>query len=630
MGVSLIVFPFFAAPSLFAACIDSGADHGPGEAVVAQPAAAPPPAISGGTLAVSGDGLTAVAADPDRDRVWIVALKERKLRAEIALKTGDEPGRVVEDGAGRFHVALRRGGAVVTLDAERGALVDRRVVCPAPRGITYDAGADALHVACLGGELVTLPAGGGAATRRLQLQRDLRDVVVRGERLLVSTFRSAELLSVNADGTIDERAQLPGFDSGEQQFKPNVAWRMVKTPADEVFVVHQRAMLSPVVIGTEPEPTPGEPVSGYNNSGVCEGGVVQSTVSRIGASTALDVPQRGAPALASAPLPVDIAVSAELQAGAIVSAGMREIVLLPLADFFRTEDAGDSGEDPGAGPDPGAADPRECVGGPRLPVDGQPIAAAFAGSSLVVQSREPARLVVFEIPDGWRPGVGDPGRSFEVRAIDLPGQSARSAGHEMFHTNERGPMVCASCHPEGGDDGHTWSFDPIGPRRTQVVSGGILKTAPFHWDGDMFDLTEIMTEVFEGRMGGRRQSPTRVAQFAAWIDALPAPPASPAPDAEAAARGEALFHDETVGCARCHAGARLTSDAPFDVGTGKRFQVPSLFRVGSRAPYMHDGCAATLKDRFVDPSCGGGDLHGKTSHLSDAQIDDLVAYLETL
>jgi hypothetical protein len=58
--------------------------------------------------------------------------------------------------------------------------------------------------------------------------------------------------------------------------------------------------------------------------------------------------------------------------------------------------------------------------------------------------------------------------------------------------------------------------------------------------------------------------------------------------------------------------------------------VPFLVRIGARAPFMHDGCAPTLKDRFLDPVCSGGDRHGKISHLSEAQIDDLVAYLETL
>ncbi|WP_437548016.1 hypothetical protein WME97_48425 [Sorangium sp. So ce367] len=43
---------------------------------------------------------------------------------------------------------------------------------------------------------------------------------------------------------------------------------------------------------------------------------------------------------------------------------------------------------------------------------------------------------------------------------------------------------------------------------------------------------------------------------------------------------------------------------------------------------MHDGCAKTLRDRF-DPVCGG-DRHGDVSALAPAQLDDLVAYLESL
>jgi len=64
------------------------------------------------------------------------------------------------------------------------------------------------------------------------------------------------------------------------------------------------------------------------------------------------------------------------------------------------------------------------------------------------------------------------------------------------------------------------------------------------------------------------------------------------------------------------------------VGTGGEFQVPPLLGVGDRAPYLHDGCAPTLRDRFGP--CGGGDEHGHTSHLGPADLDDLVAYLSTL
>ncbi|WP_438010305.1 c-type cytochrome [Sorangium sp. So ce321] len=557
-------------------------------------AAEPPPAISGGTLAVSKSAVRAVASDPDRDRVWVVDLQAQKLTAEIALEKGDEPGRVVEDDAGRFHVALRRGGAIVTIDAGSGKIVDRRAACPAPRGIAYDARTDALHVACLGGELVTLPAGPGAATRTLRLERDLRDVVVDGDRLLVSKFRSAQLLTVDEDGSVVARESAPRFDLFGQQFTPVVAWRTLKLPTGGVAMVHQRALVAPVEI-----------VEGGYSSGGCDGSIVHSTVSELG-TPASEGQTRVSAAIPSATLPVDLAISDDGASYAVVAAGTNEILVTSHVSLSRDVGFEFNGEDP-------------CdQASQRIAVDGEPTAVAFAGSAMIVQTREPATLQVVAL-DGSRP-----------RTIKLPGESRRDTGHEMFHKNASGPMACASCHPEGGEDGHTWVFNPIGPRRTQFVSGGILNTAPFHWDGDMSGIEAIMGEVFERRMGGMHQGPRRVKIFARWIDSLPAPPVSSTPNAEAVARGDALFHDKTVDCASCHAGAQLTNNESFDVGTSKAFQVPSLVRIGARAPFMHDGCAATLKDRFVNPACGGGDKHGKTSHLSDEQIDDLVAYLETL
>jgi hypothetical protein len=52
--------------------------------------------------------------------------------------------------------------------------------------------------------------------------------------------------------------------------------------------------------------------------------------------------------------------------------------------------------------------------------------------------------------------------------------------------------------------------------------------------------------------------------------------------------------------------------------------------VSWRAPFMHDGCATTLADRFSSSTCGGGDKHGATSTLTPTQIADLTAYLQTL
>jgi cytochrome c peroxidase len=89
-----------------------------------------------------------------------------------------------------------------------------------------------------------------------------------------------------------------------------------------------------------------------------------------------------------------------------------------------------------------------------------------------------------------------------------------------------------------------------------------------------------------------------------------------------------LFHDEIVACSKCHEGERFTNNTSADVGTGGEYQVPSLLDIAYRAPFMHDGCAATLRQRF-DPNCGG-EKHGETAALSEAQLSDLIVYLESL
>jgi mono/diheme cytochrome c family protein len=173
---------------------------------------------------------------------------------------------------------------------------------------------------------------------------------------------------------------------------------------------------------------------------------------------------------------------------------------------------------------------------------------------------------------------------------------------------------------------------PIGDRRTQAVHVGLQGTTPLHWDGDLTDLGMLMEEVFVNRMGGPQQSSERVDALARWLFALEPPARNVSPDREEVLRGRALFESPNVGCLDCHSGARYTNNRNIDVGTtdaGQPLQVPSLVGIGYRAPFMHDGCAATLHSRF-DATCGGGDAHGKTSQLTSEQVDDLVWFLKSL
>ena len=229
----------------------------PGPAVVPPPPAMgmPPtprtqsPAISGGTLLVLHDAKTAVAADPDRDVIWFADLGTVAQTGRIDLQSGDEPGRLVEDSAGKVHVTLRHGGALLTIDPITGKVIARRPACAAPRGIAYDPASDRLHIACAGGELVTLAASGGAALRTLHLDNDLRDVIVQGDHLLVSRFRSAELLTVDASGAVTGRIKPKQVTSSQgsptagrwaHSSDPAVAWRIRPMADGKVAMLFER------------------------------------------------------------------------------------------------------------------------------------------------------------------------------------------------------------------------------------------------------------------------------------------------------------------------------------------------------------------------------------------------------
>jgi hypothetical protein len=200
-------------------------------------------------------------------------------------------------------------------------------------------------------------------------------------------------------------------------------------------------------------------------------------------------------------------------------------------------------------------------------------------------------------------------------------------GRDRFHRATFSGLACASCHPEGTEDGLVWEFDTLGPRRTQFIGGNLQARAPYHWDGDMTDLSQLIHDVLINRMGSEPLSEGEEEALEQFLFKLPPPPAPTNLDPVAIERGRGLFESAELGCTTCHNGAVMTNNSRADVGTGGRFKVPSLIGVGWRAPYMHTGCAATLRDRFG--ACGGTE-HGATSTLDEAQLNDLVTYLQSL
>jgi hypothetical protein len=157
-----------------------------------------------------------------------------------------------------------------------------------------------------------------------------------------------------------------------------------------------------------------------------------------------------------------------------------------------------------------------------------------------------------------------------------------------------------------------------------------MDTAPFHWTGELRNFEILMHDVFQGRMAGPAVEREKLDALSRWVDSVPTVKGSPhGHDLGAVERGQALFERADVGCASCHNGRDFTNNNSYDVGTGGTFQVPQLHSLAARAPYMHDGCAGTLADRFGS-KCGGDQRHGNTAQLTQAQIGDLIAYLESL
>jgi cytochrome c len=569
-------------------------------------AATPVPPISGGTLLALADGVTVVAADPERDQVSFVDFGAGKVTAKVALQPGDEPGRAVEDAAGLVHVALRRGGAVVSIDPVKGVITTRRAVCSAPRGIAYDANTDLLHVACAGGELVSLPAAGGAATRTLMLDRDLRDVVVGSAgKLLVSTFRRADVLVVGADGTVVNRVRPASgmvlSNAGPQTRSPAVAWRMVPYSGsiDGVVMLHQTGVDSVV-----------DPVAGgYGGLKGC-GAIAQAGISLLASEGS---PMNVAGGFDMVSLAVDVAMSPDGKTAAIAVPGNSDAPGMPV---IVTTDVTTASSNSLCNEATTVAVSNAGGAASSVAIAGQVVAVSYAkDGTLLAQTREPSAVVVVS----------------SQTAIALATDSRDDSGHDIFHVNAGGGLACASCHPEGGEDGRVWNFACLGARRTQSIRGGISQTAPFHWDGSEPTFSHLMDDVFSGRMSGPMLSDDQKTALQRWVDTIPAMPVTAGLDAAAVARGKTLFADPTYACATCHAGTLLTNNATVDVGTGAAFQVPSLRGVAWRAPYMHTGCAATLADRFgLDASCDGGDKHGVTSSLSATQVGDMVAYLQSL
>lgn len=261
-----------------------------------------------------------------------------------------------------------------------------------------------------------------------------------------------------------------------------------------------------------------------------------------------------------------------------------------------------------------------------------PDGLAISGDSLFVHCELDRNVVRFDLTTV---------QSLAMPTLAHVGQSlapstrseAAQRGAELFRRGEDprvsvgGFMACGSCHTEGRTDGLSWRIEGHN-LQTPLLAGRVAGSHPFKWDGKDKDLPTSLTNTV-GRLGGSGLSPQEVQDLQAFLESLPQPVAPSAADADSIARGKTLFESEETACSACHTGPALADGVQHDLATNiGNVDTPSLIGLAHTAPYYHDGSARTLRALLTDK----GSIHdmGQTAHLSDAEIGDLIAYLETL
>jgi hypothetical protein len=270
-------------------------------------------------------------------------------------------------------------------------------------------------------------------------------------------------------------------------------------------------------------------------------------------------------------------------------------------------------------------------------------------------------------PEGQRVETGP---SPWVRLAEDPSSDPNIAlGRRLFYDATEpvvsGGLGCASCHPEGRDDGFVWretqsashrtilaasttfmsQENPPGgfARQTPMLAGRVRAMGPYGWRAESATLVDRVRAGFGLHRWwtndvDKKQLEMRSTPLVAFLrEGLVPPPRRARELSVEEQNGKEIFLSERARCATCHAPATDYSDrsllpfplvarAGFDEEKDVAFRVPSLLYVGGTPPYYHDGSFATLEE-LVEKNF---DRMGKTSHLSAEERAALVAFLRTL
>lgn len=568
---------------------------------------------SNSLMDVSTDGRFLACANRDSGTVTIIELESFTKTAEIEVGKHPEGISFVGDSL-QLAVAVYDEDRVVFVDAGTGEVVGDVEVFDEPYGVVSDAAGESVYVTLdYPGEVVEIDVATRSVLRRLDAGRFVRGVALSepAGRLLITEFYSGIVRAIDLESgsVVDEWIGTSADNLSRQiTLHPQRPKAYLPHIRSAITVAHGAGSIFPYVSIIDTEQDEGRrrkriPMDAFS------AGVTSN--------------------------PWEVAVSPTGDRLYVLFSGTDDMFACNVLDDNYRELA-----------------PDRTV---RLGRNPRAVRVSTDGSTFYVYNALDFEVVAYEAE-----------RCERIAAISVcenPLNEQILTGKRLFYSAQQ-PMVgrrwisCSSCHPDGQPDGRTW-HNPEGLRNTQALAG-MAWTHPIHWSADRDEVQDFEHTIRGPLMQGRGlisgpvqpalETPNR--GLSAELDALAAysntHTISLSPHAknglsESARRGRELFQSAEIGCMECHSGPFLTDSRPdqeilrHDVGTGRAdagelmgyaYDTPTLHGLYRTAPYLHDGSAPTLADVLTTQN--SEDEHGRTSHLNQNQIQDLVEYLMAL
>ncbi len=568
---------------------------------------------SSSSIAITAEGKTVLAVNPDSNTLTLVDTAQQVKRVEIAV--GTAPHAVaVDHAAQRAYVTNKGSDSVSVVDLGALAVIAEVHVGNRPVGVAVSPDSNLLAVAEMGNDtvrLLNLPDLSTLAVVPVP-DRPYGLAFTPDQRLLITHLLSGQvsvlsISSLTATGITTWQNVAPA---------PSV---VVNASGTRAYL--PQTMANGLGLNTQFDTTVFPKVSVLN----LETNAHQT-------SEHISLPEKDQPV----GLPWDVALARDGSELWVVNAGSNDVSVLDLGDPTRVRRVAHLRA---------SDNPRGIVVSP----DGTTVYVnnVLAGTVSVIDAK--TYTVSAEIP-----------------VTDIPLPPILLHGKQLFDSSARSDLAqagwisCNTCHIEGEHDGRTWLIQFTGPpvpteatptlKRNTTSLLGMVETYPLRWSAEWDESADsefsVRFEQFgtglihEGEMNPTLGAPNQGRSYdldalAAYIDSLEVPSRKHTLT-PAEARGKAIFESPRTKCAECHPSSLYTDHKVHDVGTadgpgewfGPQIDTPTLRFVYDSGPYLHDGSASTLYD--VLTTANPEDKHGVTSHLTERELQDLVAFMLAL